>query len=69
MFIPSGFLPFGPIYGDSAVPRQDDGSSEEIQLRVDVVIFGSRQSSLYVSQNYSLFCDDIVSTCVTEQYR
>ena len=49
IFIPSGFLPFGPVYGDSSVPRLDDGSTEEIRLGTDVVIFGSRQTSLYVS--------------------
>lgn len=46
--IPEGFLPFGPAY-DSPVPTQDDGSSMEIQLVTDVVIFGSRQNRLYVS--------------------
>ena len=49
MVIPEGFLPFGSVYGDSAIRAIDDGSSGEIQLGADVVIFGSRNTSLYVS--------------------
>ena len=44
-----GFLPFGPIHGDSRVPTRDDDSTGEIQLGTDIVIFGSRQNGLYVS--------------------
>ena len=44
------FLPFGPAYGDSRVRTVDDGSSEEIQVGIDIVIFGSRQNRLYVSR-------------------
>ena len=48
--IPSDFLPFGSTYGDSTVPRGDDEATAEIQLiGADVVIFGSRRNSLYVS--------------------
>ena len=47
--IPEGFLPFGPSYGDSALRDVDDGSSTEIQLGTDVVIFGVRSNHLYVS--------------------
>ena len=49
--MPDNFLPFGPLSGDSAVPPVDDGSSQEIQLGTDVIIFGSRNNRLYVSQN------------------
>ena len=49
VIIPTGFLPFGSAYGDSTVPTSDDGSTEEIQLGTDIVIFGSRQNRLYVS--------------------
>ena len=58
MFFPPGFLPFGPAYGDTAVPKIDDGSTNEIPLGTDVVIFGSRRSGLYVSLeslNYSYY--------------
>ena len=51
MVIPEGFLPFGSVYGDSAIRGIDDGTSGEIQLGADVVIFGSRNTSLYVSLN------------------
>ena len=37
------------MYGDSAIRDIDDGSSGEIQLGADVVIFGYRNSVLYVS--------------------
>lgn len=48
--IPESFLPFGVAYGDSVVPFVDDGSSEEIRLTEDVVLFGSRQNrSIFVS--------------------
>ena len=47
--IPIGFLPFGPAYGDSRVPSRLDGSTGEIQLGTDVIIFGARQNQLYVS--------------------
>ena len=47
--IPEGFLPFGSAYGDSAVPRVDDGSTDEVRLGTDVVIFGTRNDRLYVS--------------------
>ena len=49
MTIPIGFLPFGTAHGDSRVPSVDDGSSREIQLGTDVVLFGSHQDRLYVS--------------------
>ena len=49
--VPDGFLPFGTGFGDSLVPTEDDGSSEEIQLGTDVILFGSRQSSLFVNTN------------------
>ena len=52
MVIPEGFLPFGSVYGDSAIRDIDDGSSGEIQVGADVVIFGSRNSSLYVSLKF-----------------
>ena len=51
MLIPEGFLSFGSVYGDSAIRGVDDGSSGEIQLGTNVVIFGSHNSSLYVSVN------------------
>ena len=51
MEIPDNFLPFGPMYGDTVIPPIDDGSSKEIQLGTDVIIFGTRNSRLYVSQN------------------
>ena len=47
--IPDGFLPFGLAHGDSIGPRSDDGSSEEIRLGTDIVIFGLHQNRLYVS--------------------
>ena len=43
------FLPFGPAHGDSRVRTVNDGSSEEIHVGTDIVIFGSRQNRLYVS--------------------
>ena len=50
--IPDNFLPFGPMYGDAAIiPPVDDGSSEEIRLGTDIVIFGARNNRLYVSLN------------------
>ena len=52
MVIPEGFLSFGSVYGDSAIHGVDDGSSEEIQLGTDVIIFGYRNGSLYVSLNF-----------------
>ena len=51
VIIPDGFLPFGPMNGDLAVPPSDDGASVEIQLTTDVVIFGTRNNRLYVSLN------------------
>ena len=50
--IPENFLPFGPTYGDTVVPHVDDGSSEEIRLDPDVIIFGTRNNRLYVSYNF-----------------
>ena len=47
--IPDSFLPFGTDYGDSFVPRTDDGNSEAVPLRENVVIFGSSHNILYVS--------------------
>ena len=47
--IPDNFLPFGLMYGDSVIPPIDDGSSQEVLLGTDVIIFGSRNSRLYVS--------------------
>ena len=55
MIIPAGFLPFGSAHGDSRVPRFDDGSTGEIQLGTDIVIFGSRQNRLYVSHILAIF--------------
>ena len=49
VIIPTGFLPFGSAHGDSTVPTSESGSTEEIQLGTDIVIFGSRQYRLYVS--------------------
>ena len=49
LFIPDGFLPFGSAVGDSNITNIDRGSSEEIQLNVDVVMFGSPRNRLYVS--------------------
>ena len=49
--IPEGFLPFGPMYGDAVILHVDDGSSEAIKLGTDIVIFGSRSNTLYVSLN------------------
>ena len=49
MINPIGFLPFGPAHGDSRVPSEDDGSTGEIRLGTDIVIFGSRRNRLYVS--------------------
>ena len=51
VMIPDGFLPFGLLNGDTAITRVDDGSTEEVQLGTDVIIFGSRNSRLYVSLN------------------
>ena len=56
MVIPEGFLPFGSVYGDLAIRGIDDGSSGEIQVGADVVIFGSRNSSLYVSLILTQLC-------------
>ena len=50
--IPEGFLPFGPVYGDSAIRDIDDGSSDVINLGTDVIIFGTRNNRLYVSANF-----------------
>ncbi len=47
--IPESFLPFGIAYGDSVLRDVDDGSSEEILLGTDVIIFGTRNNRLYVS--------------------
>ena len=52
VFIPDNLLPFGPAHGDSVVPRVDDGSSEEIRVETDVVIFGLHQNCLYVSHSF-----------------
>ncbi len=49
MVIPDNFLPFGLMYGDTVIPPEDDGSSEEILLETDVIIFGTQNNSLYVS--------------------
>ena len=46
------FLPFGSARGDSTVPTSDDGSTIEIRLGTDIVIFGSRQNRLYVSHMF-----------------
>ena len=50
--VPDGFLPFGPVHGDSIGPRSDDESSEEIRLDTDVIIFGSNHNRLYVSHRF-----------------
>ena len=50
MVVPDNFLPFGPLNGDAVVPIIDDGSSEEIRLGADVIIFGTVSNRLYVSQ-------------------
>ena len=51
MIIPTtGFLPFGSAHGDSTVSNTDDGSTDEIELKTDIVIFDSRQNKLYVSK-------------------
>ena len=63
--IPEGFLPFGPAYGDSALRDVDDGSSTEIQLGSDVVIFGAHSNRLYVSINCrsdNQFCHSLSSS-------
>ena len=52
MILPTGFLPFGSAFGDSRVPTSDDGSTREIRLGTDIVIFGSRQNRLYVSHTF-----------------
>ena len=52
--IPQSFLPFGPDHGDLTAPVVDDGSTDEIILGTDVVIFGSRHNRLYVSHNNSI---------------
>ena len=52
--IPEDFLPFGSAYGDSALRGVDDGSTGEIQLGTDVVIFGTRNDRLYVSLMWML---------------
>ena len=49
--IPRSFLPFGPDFGDLTVPTSDDGTTDEIILATDVVIFGSSHNRLYVSQH------------------
>ena len=49
--IPQSFLPFGSDHGDLTVPVDDDGSTDEIILGTDVVIFGSRHNRLYVSEH------------------
>ena len=48
--IPRSFLPFGPDREDLTVPTSDDGTTDEIILRTNVVIFGSSHNRLYVSQ-------------------
>ena len=45
------FLPFGPDREDLTVPSNDDGTTDEIILRTDVVFFGSSYNRLYVSQH------------------
>ena len=52
MSSPAGFLPFGSAHGDTRVPTSDDGSTSEIRLGTDIVIFGSRQNRLYVSHTF-----------------
>lgn len=47
--IVEGLLPYGSDHGDSIVPKNDDGYSEEISLGTDVVIFGFSYNHLYVS--------------------
>ena len=47
--VPDTFLPFGIKYGDTPVPRRNDGDSNRILLSTDVWLFGYRQRSLYVS--------------------
>ena len=49
--IPQSFLPFGSDHGDLTAPVFDDGSTGEIILGTDVVIFGSRHNRLYVSEH------------------
>jgi hypothetical protein len=49
--IPQSFLPFGSDHGDLTAPVVDDGSTDEIILGTDVVIFGSRHNRLYVSEH------------------
>ena len=52
-----GFLPFGSAHGDSTAPMLDDGSTNGIQLGTDIVIFGSHQNRLYVSNTFlSVYC-------------
>jgi hypothetical protein len=53
MIVPTGFLPFGSAHGDSMVPTALDGSTGEIQLETDIILFGSGQNRLYVS--FTLF--------------
>ena len=43
------FLPYGPDHGDSTLRKSDDGSSEEIGLQTNALIFGSSHNRLYVS--------------------
>jgi hypothetical protein len=64
--IPQSFLPFGSNHGDLTAPVHDDGSTDEITLGTDVIIFGSRHNRLYVSQHDMISHDivDLVSVCV-----
>ena len=54
VYIANDFLPFGREHGDSVVLGLDDGSSEDIKLATDAIIFGLHQNCLYVSHVYNL---------------
>ena len=49
--IPPSFLPFGPDHEDLTVPTTDDGTTDEIGLEIDIIIFGSSHNRLYVGHN------------------
>lgn len=45
----SNFYPFGTNEGDQIVPRNDDGSSGEVQISIAFPFFDQNHRSLYVS--------------------
>ena len=45
------------------VPVVDDGSTDEIILGTDIVIFGSRHNRLYVSHNNNIIFGMYIAMC------